>query len=79
MILQILRRLVFCLIFKSNLINKHYQNNYNIQRGNYNSLDESHISYFRNLLGDDRLVMDLSDLEKYNIDWMNHLRGTPIF
>ncbi|KAK9736744.1 FAD binding domain [Popillia japonica] len=51
------------------------KNNYNIQRGNYNSLDESHISYFRNLLGDDRLVMDLSDLEKYNIDWMNHLRG----
>ncbi|CAH1105950.1 unnamed protein product [Psylliodes chrysocephalus] len=51
------------------------KNRYKITRGNYNYLHEEHIHYFQNLLGESRIVMDLSDLEKYNVDWFNQVRG----
>ncbi|XP_017774334.1 PREDICTED: D-2-hydroxyglutarate dehydrogenase, mitochondrial-like [Nicrophorus vespilloides] len=51
------------------------KNNYNVQRGGYQSLEEDHIKYFQTLLGENRLVMDLSDLEQYNVDWFKHYRG----
>ncbi|CAG9856913.1 unnamed protein product [Phyllotreta striolata] len=51
------------------------KNRYKIPRGNYNYLHDDHIKYFRNLLGDERLIMDLSDLERYNVDWYKQVRG----
>lgn len=33
------------------------------------------MQFFRDLLGEQRIVTDLSDLENYNMDWMRHLRG----
>ncbi|KAJ8971409.1 hypothetical protein NQ317_005525 [Molorchus minor] len=50
-------------------------NAYNVSRGNYNYLQEGHVNYFQHLLGDDRVIMDLSDLEKYNVDW--YLQSNP--
>lgn len=52
-----------------------FQNNYKVTRGNYGFLDENHITFFRDLLGEQRIVTDLSDLEKYNVDYHEHLRG----
>ncbi|KAJ8918437.1 hypothetical protein NQ315_008134 [Exocentrus adspersus] len=51
------------------------KNTYNVSRGNYNYLHETHIKFFENLLGDQRVIMDLCDLEKYNVDWYNQVRG----
>jgi D-2-hydroxyglutarate dehydrogenase len=51
------------------------KNNYNIIRGNYSHVEEEHLYYFRKLLGETRIVTDLSDLEKYNVDWHKSLRG----
>jgi hypothetical protein len=54
------------------------KNNYNIIRGNYSHVEEEHLYYFRKLLGETRIVTDLSDLEKYNVDWHKSLRGIKI-
>ncbi|XP_023310421.1 D-2-hydroxyglutarate dehydrogenase, mitochondrial-like [Anoplophora glabripennis] len=51
------------------------KNTYNVSRGNYNYLHEAHIAFFENLLGDNRVIMDLCDLEKYNVDWYTQVRG----
>ncbi|KAJ8929675.1 hypothetical protein NQ314_017602 [Rhamnusium bicolor] len=54
------------------------QNTYNVSRGNYNYLHENHISYFQDLLGDKRVIMDLSELEKYNVDWYIQVRDNEL-
>ncbi|EFA01450.2 D-2-hydroxyglutarate dehydrogenase, mitochondrial isoform X1 [Tribolium castaneum] len=51
------------------------KNNYDVVRGNYNYVEEEHLNYFRSLLGESRIFTDLSDLEKYNVDWNRYLRG----
>lgn len=51
------------------------QNRFNVKRGNYNYLDENHVHFFENFLGANRVVIDLVDLEKYNVDWFLTMRG----
>lgn len=51
------------------------QNNFKVTRGNFHSLDEHHVEHFAGIVGETNLIMDLSDLEQYNVDWMKHLRG----
>ncbi|KAJ8954511.1 hypothetical protein NQ318_000742 [Aromia moschata] len=51
------------------------KNTYNVSRGYYNYLQEDHIRFFQRLLGEKRVIMDLSDLEKYNVDWYIQVRG----
>ncbi|KAJ3654795.1 hypothetical protein Zmor_013958 [Zophobas morio] len=51
------------------------KNNFNIKRGNFSHVEEEHLYFFRKLLGESRIITDLSDLEKYNVDWNKHLRG----
>ncbi|CAG9814443.1 unnamed protein product [Phaedon cochleariae] len=51
------------------------KNTFQVSRGDYNHLLDEHVKYFRSLLGDNRVVMDLSDLEKYNVDWFLQVRG----
>ncbi|KAF5281273.1 hypothetical protein FQA39_LY05159 [Lamprigera yunnana] len=48
---------------------------YNIKRGNYNTLENDHITFFQNLLGTTRVLIDETDLEGYNVDIMTILRG----
>ncbi|CAG9833545.1 unnamed protein product [Diabrotica balteata] len=64
-------------INKRNLRNRpdFTKNRYKVTRGNYNYLREDHINYFQTLLGYKRVIMDLSDLEKYNVDWYTQVRG----
>ncbi|XP_044753905.1 D-2-hydroxyglutarate dehydrogenase, mitochondrial-like [Coccinella septempunctata] len=51
------------------------KNTFDVDRGPYRSLEEHHLTYFRDVLGENGLVVDLCDLEKYNVDFMKHLRG----
>lgn len=51
------------------------KNNFKVTRGNFHSLDEHHVEHFAGIVGETNLIMDLSDLEQYNVDWMKHLRG----
>ncbi|CAH0557516.1 unnamed protein product [Brassicogethes aeneus] len=62
--------------FKRSITTEFTKNKFKVQRGNYNYLDESHINFFRDLLGETRIIMDLSDLEKYNVDWFKQCRGS---
>lgn len=55
------------------------QNTFNIERGFYNYLQEPHLKYFQQLLGEQRVITDLSDLEKYNVDWFLQMRGTVLY
>ncbi|ENN81556.1 hypothetical protein D910_09146 [Dendroctonus ponderosae] len=53
------------------------QNTYQVERGFYNYLQEPHLHYFQKILGDDeRVLTNLSDLEKYNVDWYQQVRGS---
>lgn len=51
------------------------KNNYKVTRGNYNYLHDEHFNFFKSILGEKRVITDLSDLEKYNVDWFKNLRG----
>nr|CAH7759828.1 unnamed protein product [Callosobruchus chinensis] len=53
-----------------------YKNNYKVTRGNFGYLEEEHILYFQKLLGDARVLTDLSDLEHYNVDRYFQVRGS---
>ncbi|CAH2004346.1 unnamed protein product [Acanthoscelides obtectus] len=51
------------------------KNNYKAIRGNFGYLEEQHIQFFQKLLGYDRILTDLSDLEQYNVDRYCQVRG----
>nr|XP_023019728.1 D-2-hydroxyglutarate dehydrogenase, mitochondrial-like [Leptinotarsa decemlineata] len=51
------------------------KNAFNVTRGDFNYLQNDHIHFFKSLLGENRVVMDSSDLEKYNVDWYLQVRG----
>lgn len=47
-----------------------------MKRGDYASLDENHLKFFRDLLeGGGRVLSDPSDCEGYNVDWIKNVRG----
>ncbi|KAJ8971404.1 hypothetical protein NQ317_005520 [Molorchus minor] len=49
--------------------------NYNVSRGGFAHLQKQHLYFFRDLLGEHRMISDTIELEKYNVDWFNNLRG----
>merc|ERR1712136_308021 len=46
-----------------------------VQRGSYATLNETHISSFKNILDPNRVITDTTDLEGYNVDWLKTVRG----
>ncbi|KAL1496987.1 hypothetical protein ABEB36_008024 [Hypothenemus hampei] len=54
------------------------KNVYQVERGFYNYLQEHHLKFFEQLLGDDteKVLTNLCDLEKYNVDWYLQARGS---
>lgn len=46
-----------------------------MKRGNFKEVAEEDVAFFRELLGEERVVTDFSDLEKYNVDWFRQYRG----
>lgn len=47
---------------------------YDVKRGLYNCLEESDLKHFRQMLPD-RVVTDENELEPYNTDWLETVRG----
>lgn len=55
---------------------KMFQDRYpHVQRGEYALLSNSHLSFFKDLLGVERVITDPSECEGYNIDWIKNVRG----
>lgn len=48
---------------------------YPVKRGDYAILDNSHLQFFKDVLGSERVVTNPSDCEAYNIDWIKNVRG----
>lgn len=38
-------------------------------------MEEEDVAFFKKLLGEERVVTDFYDLEKYNVDWFQQYRG----
>lgn len=56
-----------------------FQDKFAIKRGNFNNVDEKHISFFKNLLGESGVLTNSEDLEGYNEYWFKHFKGNSIF
>lgn len=48
---------------------------YDVKRGNFGVLKDSHVTAFEKILGKDRVLTDTSDVEPYNVDWIKMVRG----
>lgn len=48
---------------------------YQIDRGAYAALSNTHVSFFENLLGKNRTITDVDGCDAYNIDWIKTVRG----
>ncbi|XP_044268012.1 D-2-hydroxyglutarate dehydrogenase, mitochondrial [Tribolium madens] len=46
-----------------------------VKRGEFAKLDHNHLRFFRELLGENRVLTDPSDCEIYNVDWNRNVRG----
>ena len=47
----------------------------NVKRGQYGSITEADLKFFESVLGSNRVITDPSELEGYNTDWLNTVRG----
>ncbi|GLV38636.1 D-2-hydroxyglutaric acid dehydrogenase [Carabus blaptoides fortunei] len=47
-----------------------------IKRGNFNNVNETHISYFKNIVGESGVLTNSDDLEQYNEYWFKHFKGS---
>ncbi|CAL8110447.1 unnamed protein product [Orchesella dallaii] len=47
-----------------------------VQRGNFSTLQPDDVSFFREKLGQHRVVTEQSDLAGYNVDWLRIVRGS---
>ena len=52
---------------------------YDVKRGNFGVLKDSHVTSFEKILGNDRVLTDASDVEPYNVDWIKMVRGKKGF
>nr|XP_046475509.1 D-2-hydroxyglutarate dehydrogenase, mitochondrial isoform X2 [Neodiprion pinetum] len=48
---------------------------YKVTRGPYATVTDSHLRFFEDLLGKDRLITDPDECESYNVDWVKMVRG----
>ncbi|XP_078048801.1 D-2-hydroxyglutaric acid dehydrogenase [Augochlora pura] len=48
---------------------------YKVQRGPYAKIQSSHVSFFNDLLGQNRVISDPEECESYNIDYSKIVRG----
>lgn len=46
-----------------------------VQRGNYATLQPDDIAFFRETLGENRVLTEESDVDGYNVDWLGIVRG----
>lgn len=48
---------------------------YKVSRGPYATITDSHLQFFENLLGKDRLLTDPDECDAYNVDWGKIVKG----
>ncbi|XP_044730727.1 D-2-hydroxyglutarate dehydrogenase, mitochondrial isoform X3 [Chrysoperla carnea] len=48
---------------------------YGVKRGDYSQLNDDHIKYFTQLLGETRVLTDEDEVQSYNVDWIKNCRG----
>uniref|UniRef100_A0ABD2XE31 D-2-hydroxyglutarate dehydrogenase, mitochondrial n=1 Tax=Trichogramma kaykai TaxID=54128 RepID=A0ABD2XE31_9HYME len=48
---------------------------YKVERGPYAELGQRDESFFRSLLGEDRVITEPDECDSYNIDWLRSVRG----
>nr|XP_002131340.1 D-2-hydroxyglutarate dehydrogenase, mitochondrial-like [Ciona intestinalis] len=48
---------------------------YNVKRGNYSTANASDLDAFRNIVGDNNVVTEASELQGNNVDWIKTVRG----
>ncbi|KAI4466384.1 d-2-hydroxyglutarate dehydrogenase mitochondrial [Holotrichia oblita] len=46
-----------------------------VKRGNFATLEHNHLKFFRDLLGENRVLANSSDCQAYNVDWIRSVRG----
>ncbi|KAG5874101.1 hypothetical protein JTB14_005897 [Gonioctena quinquepunctata] len=51
------------------------KNLYDVKRRNFNDLEDRHVQFFKELLGENRTITDQENMEKYNQEWMRCVRG----
>ncbi|XP_044751509.1 D-2-hydroxyglutarate dehydrogenase, mitochondrial [Coccinella septempunctata] len=47
----------------------------NVKRGNYSQIDTKHLNFFKDLLGETRVITDENECLGYNTDWIKANRG----
>lgn len=53
-----------------------FQDRYpNVKRGNFATLDENHLKFFKDALGANRVITDEAECQSYNVDWIKNVRG----
>jgi len=48
----------------------------NLKRGNYGKLSDKNVKFFQSILEPHQVITDPSDIEGYNVDWLNTVRGS---
>ena len=51
----------------------------NLKRGNYGKLSDKNVKFFQSILEPHQVITDPSDIEGYNVDWLNTVRGKYFF
>ncbi|CAG9859625.1 unnamed protein product [Phyllotreta striolata] len=46
-----------------------------VKRRDFAELNEKHLGYFKNLLGENRVITDKDECQGFNIDWLKSVRG----
>lgn len=70
------RNLFFKFFIASNTVVFDMQDRYtHVKRGNFAELNDSHLKFFEELVGKDRIITDAAECESYNIDWIKNVRG----
>jgi hypothetical protein len=48
---------------------------YNVQRGPYALLDDTHLAFFEKLLGPGAVITEPHECNAYNVDWLKIVKG----
>ena len=51
----------------------------NLKRGNYSKLSEKNVNFFQSILEPHQVITDPYDVNGYNVDWLNTVRGLKFF
>ena len=65
----------FSLLFQRYIPEKTHQRYPNVKRGNFSSLTQHDLDFFRSVCSPSGVIDDVDELSGFNIDWMRTVRG----